>query len=382
MKLPLCSALILASLVLSGISPRAQACTSFALDPKNARGSVEVPGRGEYAAAWRAVTAESFDWYVGDGYGVVLPRGRQAAAFSEGGAAAASPARWVSRFGSLAFTPVGPGFTVNGVNEAGLSVMVMQADAAVAGTSGGVALPAMSELEWPQYILDTSETVAEALARSAQVRVAPLFSPLQYLVCDVGGACAVFEPGPAGQVSHSGAALPVAALANSPYAPSLDAWNRYQAMSRPKLPSDDSLARFVKVSLLGQAFKGIGDPVEYAFYALSAVHQPGFTRWNMVFDRKKALSGTLAITASFRTSAVPTIKSVDVLALDLSCSPGAPAALSVDFNGAAGALRPTHFSAFQPGDQDKLDLQNLGAVSDELQAKIGAFLRVPMSCAP
>src|SRR5688572_6269514 len=77
----------------------ARACTAFAIT------TVE----GE-------LVAKSFEWHTGEGWAVLSERGRTRVPLVPGRAG------WTARHASLAFTTVGPGFPVSGINEAGLVI--------------------------------------------------------------------------------------------------------------------------------------------------------------------------------------------------------------------------------------------------------------------
>jgi penicillin V acylase-like amidase (Ntn superfamily) len=274
---------------------------------------------------------------------------------------------------------------VNGINEAGLTVMVMQADPSSNAPSSPT-LPIINEMQWPQYILDTSETLADALKQAELVEVLPLFTPLHYLVCDKRSDCAVFEQIDGKMVAYHAATLPVPTLSNSTYSESIGAWKSYEAKlaagGRVKLPSDSSLERFVVASLLAKEFRGMGDPTQYAFYVLSGVHQRDYTKWNMVYDRQQTLDGALTVTAYFRTSEAPSIKKINVGALDFSCvDRAAPKVIEMDSHDSGDVL--SRFREYTAADQQWLGRQNVDFVGVEegLMNRVAAEAAQGYSCA-
>ena len=68
---------------------------------------------------------KNYDWQIGDGQLLVNLSGRRKSADPE---AHASPARWVSKYGSVTFNQYGREFPMGGINEAGLVIELMWLD--------------------------------------------------------------------------------------------------------------------------------------------------------------------------------------------------------------------------------------------------------------
>jgi penicillin V acylase-like amidase (Ntn superfamily) len=263
------------------------------------------------------VYGRNFDYYSVLGRVVVNRRGIQKTTFDT------NPAfSWVSRFGSVTFNQFGIEFPNGGMNEAGLVIEHMWLD----GTQyPGDARPPLSGLQWIQYQLDCSANVADVLASDARVRISTDSSPIHFLVADRGGNCATIEFLGGQMVVHSGDGLPVAALANHPYAESL----AYAATVSPAGASHtSSLGRFVHAAEAVRNFPQTAevDAVAYAFDTLANVAQPNWTRWSIVYDL-----GNLVV--HFRTQPAPAIKQVRLDRLDFR--PGAPMR-TLDINVSSG----------------------------------------------
>lgn len=101
----------------------------------------------------------------------VLPRGMERDGGRLGGevVVAENPARWTSRYGSVVTTVYGMG-SADGLNEAGLGVHMLYLNATDFGPRDP-ARPGLHAGLWAQYLLDTSATVAEALAAMDRVQV-------------------------------------------------------------------------------------------------------------------------------------------------------------------------------------------------------------------
>lgn len=260
-----------------------QACTTFCLVDSS-----------------HIVFGRNFDYYCADGRVMVNRRGLQKTAFWTN-----SGFRWVSRFGSVTTNQFGHEFPNGGLNEAGLVIEHMLLDDTVYAND---ARPALTELQWVQYQLDCSASVAEVLASDQQVRIASDSSHIHFLVADRSGRCAVIEFLNGQMVARVDDTLPVAALTNHRYTDSL----AYEATTAPATASHtSSLGRFVHAANAVRTFtvSGAADPIGYAFDALANVNQPNWTRWSIVYD-----IGNLAV--HFRTLPAFAIKTVRLSALD------------------------------------------------------------------
>lgn len=253
------------------------------------------------------VFAKNYDFGIGHGVLVVNKRG---VAKASRVAPPENPARWISRFGSLTFNQFGREFPSSGMNEAGLAVELMWLDEARYPKPD--ARPAVGVLEWIQYQLDNSSTVAEVVANAAKVRIASR-TPLHYLVGDAAGGCASIEFLDGRLVAHSGPTLPVRALTNDTYASSL-AYLRANAAA-PIPEGSGSLERFARAArLLGERPGGkTGSAVAEALAVLGRVAAPGYTQWSIAWDLENRR-------VHFRTRANPRVRTVALSAFDLSCA--------------------------------------------------------------
>ncbi|WP_422373990.1 linear amide C-N hydrolase [Roseibium sp.] len=198
----------------------------------------------------------------------------------------AAPAKWVARFGSLTVNQIGPGMPTAGMNSAGLVVTLMWNEAAVYG--GPQAAPALSELEFIQYLLDTSGSVEEALASLDRIRIKGLV-PIHYFLFDGTGEAAVVTPTADGLSVNTGAGLPVPALTNSGYDVSFAHLDQYRGFGgdmpipeRQRSGEDNSLDRFaIAANAIRYARKGITSAE--AFGVLNRLANPE-TRWQLVFE--------------------------------------------------------------------------------------------------
>src|SRR3989338_6294129 len=176
--------------------PLAIACTALNLD-----------GSGE------SVAAVNIDFISGaKGAIVVNKRGLYKVAADLGGTG--SLATWRSKWGSLAVTFIGREFAVGGINEAGLIVHMLQGGATYPDPNG---LPGIYISQVPQFLLDTSATVAEAIQQLSEVRPWARSASAHYWLCDKNSNCAVIDYQNKKMVVYSGLDLPVNALTNTQY---------------------------------------------------------------------------------------------------------------------------------------------------------------------
>lgn len=267
----------------------------------------------------RPMLAFNFDFAeTGAGFVMLNPKGIGRSSVMEGRAA-----RWQARFGSVTVNQIGPGMPTAGMNTEGLVVTLMWNDAAV--YAGSPPLPIVSELEFIQYLLDTSGSVDEALARLGAVRIEGLV-PIHYFLFDRTGAAAVVTPTRHGLEVHAGDMVPVPVLTNTGYDAALDHLCRFRGfgggqplpeVQRPGGPN--SLDRFaIGAGLTGDATLPLD--TGKAFAALDRLANPD-TRWQLVFEPRAA-------TLRLRLGPASRALEIDLNQQDFSCR-GAPVGASL-----------------------------------------------------
>lgn len=268
-----------ATLLAFALSVPASACTTFCLRDGG-----------------RIVFGKNYDWSVGDGLLVVNKRGVARKADADGDP---RPASWTSKYGSVTFNQYGRDFPSGGINEKGLTIELMWLEGSRYPAAD--ARPAVDVLQWIQYNLDNHATVAEVLKADKTLRIAGS-TPLHYLVADRQGQVATVEFLDGRMVAHTGQELPVAALANDPYADSLS-------------EGADSRSRFGRASRRVRGFEADGtDAVAYAFDTLDQVAAPnGYTKWSIVYEVDRGR-------VHFRTRDRRKVRSLDLKDVDFSCS--------------------------------------------------------------
>jgi choloylglycine hydrolase len=292
----------------------AEACTTFCLRD----GAHVVFGR-------------NYDYFTGVGRLTVNRRGFTKSAYQPDRAFS-----WMSRFGSVSFDQFGCEFPTGGMNEAGLVVELMMLE----GTQYPfVSTPTLVDLQWIQYQLDTAGSVGDVLASDRDVSIRPGTSPLHFLVADRQGRCATVEFIGGRRVVRVDDSLPVAALTNHAYD---DAWAYAGRTSPAAADTVSSLGRFVHAADAVRLFQETpaADPIAYAFATLEHVRQPGFTRWNVVYDLTNGI-------IRFRTDAAGEVKQVRLATLDFAAD--APMRVA-DLNDTTASGEVLHWRLYSSAD--------------------------------
>jgi penicillin V acylase-like amidase (Ntn superfamily) len=272
------------------IPSASRACTSFCLDNDG-----------------HAVFGTNFDNDDYDGLLFVNKRSVSKMAWETG--PRGERARWTSQYGSVTFNLAGYQLAWAGMNEAGLMMSTMALNA-TQNPAPDERPPLVSPL-WMQYVLDTCATVDEVLATDDDVRITEE-NVDHFLVCDRTAACAVIELLDGEMVIHTGADLPISALANRTYAESLGTWQA-KVSEGAETTSPESLDRFMRAANRVRDFapREAADAVDYAFETLGIVSSPR-TRWSIVFDAENRA-------IHFRTWNHMPIRSLLFDDLDFSC---------------------------------------------------------------
>jgi len=219
-------------------------------------------------------------------------------------------AGWTAKYASVVFSLVGYQQAWAGMNERGLTFSTMSLSQTVSPPPDH---RAPLDWLWPQYLLDTCETVDDVIASDALVRTTTVD---HYLVADRYGGVAVVEFLDGRMVVHTGSQLCAPVLTNSVYSNSCATWEFLRATGNYSHVSD-SVQRFCLAADLVAEFSGTTTEaaVNYAFDTLRVIYRGDtrFTRWSIVFD-------TSNLRAYFKTQTAPAIRWVDLAAFDLRCS--------------------------------------------------------------
>ena len=218
------------------------------------------------------VVARNHDWPFGEGWIIVNPRG-----LSKTGLATVKPASWTARYGSVSMTQFGRGFPFAGMNEKGLTVDLLQLDAAGFASSPGKDQTVVNTLQWVQYQLDNCASVDEVVQTLDIVVPIPLIRPVEkvhYFVTDAAGNAAVIEYLDGKPKVFRGPSANHCALANSVHRdvsaggiePPTSRYNLAVAAVRQNRQSNDA-----------------NDAVEQGLAVLDSVASEGLTQWSLVY---------------------------------------------------------------------------------------------------
>jgi penicillin V acylase-like amidase (Ntn superfamily) len=174
--------------------------------------------------------------------------------------------------------------------------------------------PVVGCLEWIQYQLDNSQTIADVMKNAHVVRISAN-TKLHYLVCDKSGACVTAEFINGKFAPHYGSSLPVAALTNDTYDNSIAYAKTLTPFGGSAAPTNGpgSLERFGRAAAAVKNFSTTPqDAVSYSFGVLDNVAQGTFTKWNVVYDIAN-------LRVYFRTTSNRQIKQLSLRGLDFGC---------------------------------------------------------------
>ena len=222
-----------------------------------------------------------------------------------------TPAEWTSRFGSVTFAQVGKEFPACGMNEAGL--VVEQTTLWNTVYPDRDERPAVKELQWIQYMLDTCSSVVEVIGATRRIRVAQEMARLQYFVADRSGNAALISYIVGNEDIRTGDSLPYPIIANDMYDTSVDFLHIHEGFGgkrRIDAASEESLDRFARVAqALVMNAKKVPTQKEPGFDILNAV-ATGITQWKIVYDPTH-------LKIQYSTAANTAVKTIDLASLPL-----------------------------------------------------------------
>ena len=278
----------------SFVTPASQACTTVA-----------IPSAEN-------IVGKSYDWSHGHGLLMVNKRQvqKESIVFKEKNL----PVQWVSQYGSLTFNQHGLEFPLEGMNEKGVIVQVLWLSGSIYPEPSD-AVGSLNELQWIQYILDTSDSVSTAIQKANDVKVENTYADVHYFVCDAKGACATFEYLNGNLVIHTGKDLPIRTLANNTYQDSLSYLKLFKGFGGDlELPKagDIFTDRFVTATVGAMSYTPEMEIVDYTFSLLNTVDRFGWTKWQSVYLPKSN-------TVLYRTPSNDQIRKASLNSFDLRC---------------------------------------------------------------
>ena len=218
------------------------------------------------------VFGKNLDWVTDDGLIVINARNvrKESLVFPPD-----ESITWVSKYGSITFNQFGKELPYGGMNEQGLVVELMNADAEYPYTDSRKAI---NELQWIQYQLDNCASVTEVLATDKIMRISNIEQQLHFLVCDKEGNVAVIEFIDEKMSVKTAETLVYPVLENDLYALSLEKYKNGQQ------------CRFATAVQMINEFEEMDasvSAVDYAFLILNKVMLDG--SWSIVYDMENMI---------------------------------------------------------------------------------------------
>jgi len=285
---------VIAAILLSLAANNLFSCTTFCFSDKG-----------------QIVFGRNYDWDIGNGMLMINKHGMSKTAMLQDDE---KSAKWISKYGSLTFNQYGREFPTGGMNEKGLVVELMMLNDSEYPAHDR--RPIVGCLEWIQYQLDNSASIADVIQKSQTIRISSRVK-LHFLVCERSGACITVEFLNGRFTPHYGSSLPVAVLTNDTYDRSLAYLRTLDGFggTSPTPSGIGSLERFGRAATLLKNYQSSSnkDIVSYSFDVLANVAQADYTKWSIVYE-------PLNLRVHFRTSANTQIKQVDLSKFDFSCA--------------------------------------------------------------
>jgi len=195
---------------------------------------------------------------------------------------------WISRYGSVTFSPWGRDFPDGGVNEAGLYIWEMGLAATRYPRDSG--LPKLMQSNWVQYVLDTCGSIDEALEAATQFELMGM--NWHFFLGDGQGNTAALEFLDGKAVVHRAGRMPVPVLFNQTYERDLKTLGFYRGFGGLYEPDldDPRVPRIAKAATVLRDFDPARhDPLEYAKRLLFHVGNKPY-KWGVLVD---AARGTI-----------------------------------------------------------------------------------------
>ncbi len=208
------------------------------------------------------------------------------------------PITWTSKYGSVTFNQFGKELPYGGINEKGLVIEIMVADAEYPEADNR---RAVNELQWVQYQLDNASNIDEVIANDKIIRLSKVNQELHFLVADKNGDIAVIEFIKGKMTVYKDSKLLFPVLENDTYETSL------------KKYKNEKNNRFCKAARKVETYneKTNISVIDYSFEILKDVAING--SWSIVYDIKN-------MTIDFVTKSNRERKKIDLKTFDFSCN--------------------------------------------------------------
>ncbi|MFB7156043.1 linear amide C-N hydrolase [Lysinibacillus sp. NPDC056232] len=191
------------------------------------------------------------------------------------------PASWVSAYGSLTVSQIGKENPNGGINEKGL--VVEQTTLWQTEYPASDVRPAVNELQWIQYLLDTCSTVQEVLEVAPSIRIDQSTSKLHYLIADRSGEHTIIEF-LNGEMTFYREKSIFPIMVNSPYEEALKEIESGKTnWSDCDEYHENSMQRLLTVSKRLQENLNLVDVIDFTFEVLTSAKRED-TVYSLVYD--------------------------------------------------------------------------------------------------
>lgn len=254
-------------------------------------GGVKTHACSVYAPYQHAIMAANYDWTVSGGIIFTNARALDKTAFLVKPIAGKKPARWTSRYASLTLSQWGREFPMQGLNEAGLAGVVLNAPATYSLESTTHSI--ITEMQWLQYQLDRFSTLRDMESHIQDFGIQKISAALHFFFCDATTDCGLVEFVNGKAQMHRGARFPLRAITNSSYKTSFDVWTEFlkdhgnppTSLPPSELPAGyESLHRVVRAASYAKA-RSSSD--RQALLNLRDLAGHGWTNWHSIFKTSR-----------------------------------------------------------------------------------------------
>ena len=266
---------------------------------------------------------------------------------------------WISRFGSVTFSPFCRDFPDGGMNEAGLYIGEMT----LSGTRfpEDESKPLLFMMLWMQYVLDNFDTIDQVVQSLHDLTIDGW--TWHFFTADRQGNSAVIEFLDGNVTVYKGDSLPYPILCNTRYGREIETIESYKGFGGEKRIDLNSRKqqRFIHGAQMIREF----DPEKYdgVDYGFKILHQfdRGGTQWSLVCDLKK-------LKAYFRSQQSKAIKELDLKKFDLEC--GSPVKM-IDYHRKSGGAVEEDFLDYNY----EMNVRVMRNAIETLPESFGEFLR-------
>jgi len=208
------------------------------------------------------------------------------------------PITWTSRFGSVTFNQFGKELPFGGINEKGLVIEIMVANAEYSDLDDR---KAVNELQWIQYQLDNSSNLNDVIKNDELIRLSMISQELHFLVADKDGNVAVIEFKNGKMEVYKEDKLPFPVLENDVYEVSLKKYKNNKPCRFTT--ATDKVNNYSESQNISA--------IDYSFDILKDVALDG--SWSIVYDIKN-------MTINFITKSNKKRKTIDLKTFNFSCN--------------------------------------------------------------